>query len=65
MMKDKQALKKGDTVRYIGRRFDGFDEKTPQAIFLGYDSNDHAGIWIEYQGKPQLVHLQAIEFTAP
>jgi hypothetical protein len=58
---NKQHLAVGTRLRYTGKLFEGFDPQTPQAVFLGYDSNGWTGIWVNYQGAVRFVSLADVE----
>jgi hypothetical protein len=58
-----KQLKKGQTLKYIGKPFMGFDIEDPLVNFLGYDSNGWSDIWIVYKEKQLMVNIKDVEIV--
>ncbi|MVN91274.1 hypothetical protein [Mucilaginibacter aquatilis] len=44
-------LVEGLELKYIGKRFAGFNEEDPYVTFLGYDTPGWSYIWVKYKGR--------------
>jgi hypothetical protein len=57
------TLKRGQLLKYIGKRWKNLNIGNPFMKFLGYDSNGFADVWVEYQGRLMLLALKEVELV--
>lgn len=57
------TLKRGQLLKYIGKRWTNLNISNPIMKFLGYDGNGFADIWVEYQGRLMLLAVGEVELA--
>ena len=57
------TLKRGQLLKYIGKRWKNLNITNPIVKFLGYDSNGFADAWVEYQGRLLFISLKEVELA--
>jgi hypothetical protein len=58
------TLKRGQLLKYIGKRWKNLNISNPIMKFLGYDSNGFADVWVEYQGRLMLLAIGDVELVS-
>lgn len=58
------TLKRGQILKYIGKRWKNLNISNPFMKFLGYDGNGFADLWVEYQGRLLFISIKEVELAA-
>jgi hypothetical protein len=58
------TLKRGQLLKYIGKRWNNLNISNPFMKFLGYDDGSgFADLWVEYQGRTLLISVKEVELA--
>ena len=63
LMAKHTTLKRGQLLKYIGKRWKNLNISNPIVKFLGYDSNGFADLWVEYQGRTLFISIKEVELA--
>ncbi|MBB6108264.1 hypothetical protein [Mucilaginibacter lappiensis] len=58
------TLKRGQLLKYIGKRWKNLNISSPFMKFLGYDGNGFADMWVEYQGRTLFISIKEVELAS-
>jgi hypothetical protein len=63
LMAKHTTLKRGQLLKYIGKRWKNLYISNPFMKFLGYDGNGFADLWVEYQGRTLFISIKEVELA--
>ncbi|SDP85616.1 hypothetical protein SAMN05428975_3050 [Mucilaginibacter sp. OK268] len=63
LMAKHTTLKRGQLLKYIGKRWKNLNISNPFMKFLGYDGNGFADLWVEYQGRTLFISIKEVELA--
>lgn len=63
LMAKHTTLKRGQLLKYIGKRWKNLNISNPFMKFLGYDGNGFADLWVEYQGRTLFLSIKEVELA--